>query len=154
MLKLSLFLSCLERAAALDYCECACVCASNAPPPRRTALWPYIIPNAAAAAAVIGAVMRLLSKCNFLGLNQNGQDCFLAGWLAGWLVGWAWVPLLPLCANMTHTHTQRRKSCFTAAAAEESHFYWCPCVYVICSRQISFVHLTCSVICHNGSSVR
>lgn len=47
-----------------------------------TAHWLCIIPNAA---AVIGAVMRLLSKCSLPGLNWNEQDCFLAGWLAGGL---------------------------------------------------------------------
>lgn len=68
-----------------------------------TALWPCIIPNAA---AVIGAVMWLLSKCSFLGLNQNGQDCFLAG--TGWWAGLGrHQPPPPFLrrANVTHTHT-------------------------------------------------
>lgn len=65
-----------------------------------TVLWLYIIPNAA---AVIGAVMWLLSKCSLPGLNWNGQDYFLAGWL----VGWALVLLL-LRANMTHTQRHTR----------------------------------------------
>lgn len=70
--------------------------------------------------------MWLLSKCSFLGLNQNGQDCFLAGWL----VGWAWVPPpLLLRANMTHTqrhahtHIGELSQCSTRGTSEGS-FYW------------------------------
>lgn len=56
--------------------------------------------------------MWLLSKCSFLGLNRNGQDCFLAGWLVGraWLAAAAAAAAAAsasaaACLHDSHTET-------------------------------------------------
>jgi len=84
------------------------------------ALWPCIIPNAA---AVIGGLIWLLSKCSFLGLKSE-RARLLPGWLAGG--GGAWAPppppppLLPHRDEHIHTHTHTHRGVLVTAAPDKS----------------------------------